>query len=187
MLGSCHQVRHRVEILTLCAAICTAQTPRFESYPSDGLFKGTAAPPQLVEPWAGRYRTQIRNGVTKNYGAFRGFEYVKSDGPNFAGHYFVVNWGCGTGCLMMVVVDAITGHVYPPPLSIGKVGEQIIVIPNLGTGWADFDYRPNSRLFMMQTCPLDYGYNYPFSGTSYFTMETSGWRLIRRVKCEKLE
>jgi hypothetical protein len=51
---------------------------------------------------------------------------VKNKGPNFGGHYFVVNWGCGTGCLMMVVVDAITGHVYPPPLSIGNAGNQKI-------------------------------------------------------------
>jgi len=85
---------------------------------------------------------------------------------------------------MMVVVDAITGHVYPPPLSIGNAGNQKIGIPMNGTGWADFDYRVNSRLFMMHTCPED-GFEYPFSGTSYFTMEPTGWKLVTRLKCEK--
>jgi hypothetical protein len=130
------------------------------------------------------YRTRIRDGLTNPDGAFRGSEYVHSKGPNFAGHYFVLNWGCGTGCLMMVVVDALTGHVYPPPLSVGTAGNQKIGIPNLGAGWADFDYRPNSRLFMMKTCPEDAGFTYPFSGTSYFVIGPNGWRLIRRFRCE---
>ena len=170
--------------LALCGVLSGAEAPRFEDYPSSSPFKGIAAPPRLIEPWAKRYRTRIRDGVSKDYGAFRGSEYVDSKGPNFAGHYFVVNWGCGSGCLMMVIVDATTGHVYPPPLSVVTMGIQKIVIPNLGSGWGDFDYRPDSRLFMMKTCPLSYGNKYPFSGTSYFTIEPEGWRLINRVKCE---
>lgn len=169
---------------TICISAQIPKIPRFEDYPVAEMFNGTPAAPRLVEPWSRLYRTRIREGVTKDYGAFRGSVYLKSKGPNFAGHYFVVNWGCGTGCLMMVVVDAVTGHVYPPPLAVGTVGNQQIGIPNLGTGWADFDYRPNSRLFMIKTCSLGVGWTYPFSGTSYFTIESNGWKLIKRLKCE---
>jgi len=36
-------------------------------------------------------------------------------GVNFAGHFIVANWGCGTGCSQFVIVDAINGIVYAPP------------------------------------------------------------------------
>jgi len=168
--------------LMLAGVLSPAAVPSFEDFPVR-IFDGTPAPPQLVEPWEKMYRTRILDGVDKPDGAFRGSKYLPSKGPNFAGHYFIINWGCGSGCLMMVVVDALTGHVYPPPLSVGNAGNQKIGIPSLGTGWADFDYRPDSRLFMMKTCPEGGGFAYPFSGTSYFTIESNGWRLLKRLKC----
>ena len=66
-----------------------------------------------------------------SYGAFRRSECVNSKGPNFAGHYFVVNWGCGSGCLMLVIVDAMTGASQGGmrPAAVSKLEES-------GTGWA---------------------------------------------------
>lgn len=32
-------------------------------------------------------------------------------GPNFAGHFTVITWGCGTDCFQYAVVDAITGQI----------------------------------------------------------------------------
>ena len=32
--------------------------------------------------------------------------------PNFAGHYILTAWGCGTTCMMGAVIDAKTGKVY---------------------------------------------------------------------------
>ena len=32
-------------------------------------------------------------------------------GPNFAGHFTVITWGCGTDCFQYAVVDAITGEI----------------------------------------------------------------------------
>ena len=37
-----------------------------------------------------------------------------SDGVNFAGHYIVAGWGCGTGCISGAVIDARNGKVYGP-------------------------------------------------------------------------
>jgi hypothetical protein len=158
--------------------------PRFEDFPANKVFSGTPVAPKLLEPWAKMYRTRIEQGVTNPDSAFRRQEYVKSTGPNFAGHYFVLNWGCGTGCMMLVVVDAISGRVFPPPLSIGNQGNQKIGLPMLGLSWADFDYRVDSRLFMIKTCPLEVGFTYPFSGTSYYTIEPNGWKLRLRLKCD---
>ncbi len=36
------------------------------------------------------------------------------EGPNFAGHYTVVFWGCGTACRELAIVDANTGKVVFP-------------------------------------------------------------------------
>ena len=46
------------------------------------------------------FRTVIRNGA--------------SQGPNFAGHYTLVMWGCGSSCRQFAIVDALTGTVYIP-------------------------------------------------------------------------
>jgi hypothetical protein len=55
-------------------------------------------------------------------------------GPNFAGHYTVVMWGCGSDCMEVAVVDAKTGHVYFVPFTVSPSMEA--------------DYRSNSRLFV---------------------------------------
>lgn len=167
------------------------QRPRFEDYSVHGVFKGSPAEPQLTTSWARLYRTRIDRGVSGEEGFRRGREYVEIAGPNYAGHYRVINWGCGSGCLMMVVVDLETGQVFPPPLASGQAGEDQIIIPRLGTGWADFDFRLSSRLFVIKSCP--WGSPDPksrlyrgrqFCGTSYFTIDPNGFHLLRQVKEE---
>lgn len=41
-----------------------------------------------------------------------------SEGPNFAGHYTVATWGCGTECQGFAIIDAITGDIveYEPSI-----------------------------------------------------------------------
>ena len=51
-------------------------------------------------PNARTYRTVLREGV--------------ANGPNFAGHYAVVGWGCGTSCLQFAIVDVRSGKVIFP-------------------------------------------------------------------------
>jgi len=66
------------------------------------------------------FRTKLREGAKK--------------GPNFAGHYTVITWGCGTDCRLVAIVDARTGRVYFAPFTVS--------IP------ADADYRLDSRLLI---------------------------------------
>jgi hypothetical protein len=53
-----------------------------------------------TNPDAIRFRTKITEALknTKN--------------PNFAGHYLVVEWGCGPSCQCNVIIDMINGNVY---------------------------------------------------------------------------
>jgi len=32
-----------------------------------------------------------------------------AEGPNFAGHFTFIRWGCGTDCISYTIIDAITG------------------------------------------------------------------------------
>jgi hypothetical protein len=48
-------------------------------------------------PYGRMYRTKLNEGAAA--------------GPNFAGHYTVVLWGCGTGCQIVSVVDARSGRL----------------------------------------------------------------------------
>jgi hypothetical protein len=75
-------------------------TPRFEDMAVAEKFNGRPAPVKLSTAEARRYRTVIRQGAR--------------EGPNFAGHYTIATWGCGSGCVQFAIVDAKTGAVYLP-------------------------------------------------------------------------
>jgi len=51
-------------------------------------------------PTARMYRTVLRREIAR--------------GPNFAGHYRVAVWGCGSSCSMFAVVNLNTGRVITP-------------------------------------------------------------------------
>lgn len=73
-------------------------TPQFADHPAEGIYTG--APAQVdftTEPSARTFRTRITDAA--------------KDGPNFAGHYTVVTWGCGTSCQGNAVVDAESGAI----------------------------------------------------------------------------
>lgn len=91
---------HIVFLTVVTAQGQAKRWPRFEDYPAPTSFKGTPAPAKIVSSRAKLFRTAIRNGA--------------SNGPNFAGHYTLVMWGCGSSCRQFAIVDAQTGTVYIP-------------------------------------------------------------------------
>lgn len=74
-----------------------AAQPRFREYRVKNAYRGVPARPIITKEFRG-FRTRIREGA-------------KSD-VEFAGHYTVPRWGCGTECNAFVVVDSIGGKVY---------------------------------------------------------------------------
>lgn len=72
--------------------------PSFGQYRATQRYNGRPAPVNLNTPEARRFRTVLTNGAKL--------------GPNFAGQYTVVTWGCGTECQQVAIVDAKTGRVY---------------------------------------------------------------------------
>jgi hypothetical protein len=80
--------------------VAAPRAPRFEDYPVADTSLGQPRPAGVVftsADYGAMYGTRLRQGA--------------AEGPNFAGHYTVVIWGCGTGCQIAAVVDARTGRL----------------------------------------------------------------------------
>jgi hypothetical protein len=74
------------------------QPLKFENFPGPAAGTSRIASPRLDSPYARLYRTAIRQQTAK--------------GPNFAGHFAVVGWGCGSSCSDWAIVDTHSGRVY---------------------------------------------------------------------------
>jgi hypothetical protein len=99
--------RYRLLVLATLALLrslnALAQTPRFNDFKAGSLFHGKPTPVRLKgNAMATMYRTRIS-------------EVYKAEGLNFAGHYCLVWWGCGSDCQHAAIVDLQTGKVYDGP------------------------------------------------------------------------
>ncbi len=64
------------------------------------VYKGRQADPDFkTDPPAYKFRTQIKN-------------QCKSQGINFAGHFTIAHWGCGSSCEEIAVIDRINGKIF---------------------------------------------------------------------------
>jgi hypothetical protein len=137
--------------------------PRFEDYPVRKKFTGKSAPAIISHPRARLFRTMIRTQAQNE--------------PNFASHYTLATWGCGSGCRGFAVIDARTGRVYfnPKALNVGTVPYQ---------DEDSLQFRPDSRLLIVS------GYVDGFRGFQdeakfYYEWKDNRFRLIRRTKIKK--
>jgi len=101
-------------VLSAMATSAFGQNPS-GGLPTDRVFQGQVRLPDF----AGRdrkyasFRTRIREGM--------------STGPDFAGHYAIIQIGCGTGCSFVLVGDVATGQVYDFPYG-GEEYQQMQII-----------------------------------------------------------
>ena len=177
-----------VFVLATLAQPHGTRVPRFEDYPADSLYTGTPADPLLVSPEERRFRTFIRRGVTHGSGVEDGAtgKELARPGPNFAGHYVIVTWGCGSPCLMAAFVDLKDGRILPPPFHHGS-GHSYFQVP-----WAfpkePLQYRVNSRLLIANICEANKlsrvdghaSYEAQRCGAHYFVMCDKGLTLVHR-------
>ncbi len=97
-------------------------------------------------PTARQFRSAIDSSIDKQ-------------GTNFAGHYNLVRWGCGTSCINGAITDMKTGKVYDlPPATL------------------DYKFRNDSRLLVVNP-PDDSGY---FEDCGYCEPELWIWN--ERIK-----
>jgi hypothetical protein len=116
-----------------------AEKPRlnFSEYPARHVYQGKPAQPILNKDQR-MFRTMIRSGAQSPV--------------EFAGHYTVPMWGCGSGCNEFAIVDSITGRVYDAPFSLDE----------LPMSWEDqhsdhvperMEFHADSRLMKINACP----------------------------------
>ncbi|HST51462.1 MAG TPA: hypothetical protein VLJ61_05570 [Pyrinomonadaceae bacterium] len=155
----------------LFAANAFAQTesiPRFESYPAP-VYKGRVAPVRINTSLARTFRTRLHEG--------------SKEGVNFAGHYTVVEWGCGAGCLDVAVVDAKTGAVYFP--------KELSGFGVWYWGTDDYDalqFKPDSRLIVLSGSPVSESSKAePQYGLFYYEWTGNGLKLIKVVEKKRDE
>jgi hypothetical protein len=103
--------------------------PRFAEFAVHERFTARPAPAILSTSEARNFRTVLREGAR--------------NGPNFAGHFTIVQWGCGTQCWEGAVVDGKTGRVFQLP-SLDKTRDSFFE-----STWLHF--QPDSRLLIMCT------------------------------------
>lgn len=87
----------------LLSASSGVQRPLFADYPVNETFREQPKPVDLNSPKAREYRTRLREAAK-----------VK---PSFAAYYIVAEWGCGSPCQQVALIDARSGAVYFAPFA----------------------------------------------------------------------
>lgn len=134
--------------------------PRFEDFRVSEIFKGAPAKPLLQTRFARLYRTNIR--------------VAAKGGPNFAGHFTIVEWGCGSDCGGMAVIDEQTGRVYESPSGVIAF-PPYLDYPDENNAPA-LAFKLNSRLFVIHGCPGEMG-----CGSYYYEWTGSRFKLLREL------
>lgn len=162
--------------MVLSGALSKDRLPTFRDYPVTEIFNGLPAAPILATAQQRRFRARIRDGVSKGSGVWSGNwkDPIESSGPNFAGHYYVIRWGCGSDCLMMAVVDAQSGKVYDPPLS--APGEELHVPMDILSD-REIDFHRESTLMVLRNGCKEARRE---CGVYYFNWYDDHFALIRR-------
>lgn len=126
---------------------------KFSNFKVDKVYKGQLASPNFTtDPSAKRYISMIKQGC-------------KEEGVNFAGHYTIVEWGCGTFCAEMAIVDRVDGKIIYSQIPFDtadghsgsdyKIDSRMLII-NSGT-LSEFDgYEPGYRRFDFDRIPVVY-------------------------------
>jgi hypothetical protein len=135
----------------------------FGDFPAPRPFHGVPATPILQTAGQRLFRTRIREAARK--------------GPNFAGHYTIAEWGCGSSCVSVAVIDAETGAVCEGPFgrlpnALLSYGEALQYDRDAKGEYQDeeLSYRLNSRLFIARGCANDVNcaaYFYEWTGSQF--------------------
>jgi hypothetical protein len=151
-------------IATLAATfLCTAQVraddavPAFDDYKVTDSFAGKPAKVRIVSAQDRKFATRLRE--------------LSGQKPNFAGHYSLVNWGCGASCVMTAAIDAKNGHVTWLPFTVCCWDVDVT---------EPIDFKPDSRLIVVHGSRNEEG-----GGVYYYQLQPSGFTLVKAVEKSK--
>lgn len=164
-------MRRLLQLVLLSALGYSQQSfPRFEDYPTSKDFTGKPAAPKLVRPADRQFRTVIRDGAAK--------------GPNFAGHYTIVSWGCGSGCVSMTIVDARDGTVFQAPFRVLEWGMPLMKYEGRYAAneehFEPLSFGLGSRLLIVRGCPEEKN-----CASYFYEWQTPHFEMIRKVQAKE--
>jgi len=134
------------------------ERPKFAAFPVKIIYRGTPAAPKLATDDQKMFHSRIREGAKAKV--------------EFAGHYTVPRWGCGSGCNDYVIADSMTGAIYD--------GLYVVDLPS---AWLEeygeekrMEYHRDSRLLKINGCPgeRDCGFY------DYEMIDGKGLKLLRK-------
>lgn len=144
--------------------------PSFHDFPAtEGLHAGMMLP-RITNAQERKFRTELRQAITKGYDVVEGGTEHERRGPNFGGHYVLVQWGCGTTCMSGALINANTGQILRLPQIPGaeQTGFQIPTVD-----LQSLRFRTNSLLLGMD--------NVSDSQTYYYVLQPEGWRFLGKL------
>lgn len=163
----------RINLLSVVLCICfltfsalaqDGAAPRFDEYKATA-YSGKAAALKLTTPQARGYRTRLREGARR--------------AVNFAGHYKLHTWSCGTSCLQTAFIDAKTGNVFFPAELDGFIACYYGTEPIENLEQA-LKFERGSRLIVMSGYPMsERGKDEPKKGLYYYEWTGTSLKLIK--------
>lgn len=139
------------------STLAADRAPSFQDYGERNIFTGKPVAVNLAShPQARHFRTMLRLEAAK--------------GADFAGHYKIAKWGCGTACIQFAIVDSRNGSVFFPP----KI-PTVTWSANNQDNLVGLDYRVNSRLLVLHGTPVEDARD----GVFYYVWEHDALKLLR--------
>lgn len=144
-------------LATLTLAQPHNERPRYKDFPVQQIYSELPASPRIPKDWRS-FRTMIRQGAKSPV--------------EFAGHYTVPAWGCGSACSTFVIVDSRNGRLYS--------GFNVADLPMI---WLEqhpdslrIEFHPKSRLFKINGCINEKNCGF----YDYLMVEGQGLKLLRK-------
>jgi len=141
--------------------------PRFEDYPADKVFYGK--PTKII--WPGDFDARDPSSDRVVFAA----ESAIQKKPNFAGHYAIVQYGCGTNCAGLVDLESGAVLDNPPYTTIESNFDS-----KEGVSYKGIRFRTRSRLLVASGC---FDWDNPDGsgkcGTKYFEFKNGRFLLLR--------
>ncbi len=113
------------------------------------------------------------------------FSQQTKKGPNYAGHYRVVVWGCGSSCASFAVVNLRTGRVVDMEYAHSMSGVDFEVedfLPGTDSEDTSFRYRKDSKLLVVIGAPDEDAVR---GGAFYYLLTGERVKLIHFTPAQK--
>jgi hypothetical protein len=149
-----------------------AQTIAFSDYPAIPSHVGRPAMPRLVTPEQKRFRHVLQRAITKGYNVVEGGTEHERRGPNFAGVFVLVQWGCGSDCMQAAIIDTRDGTVLAPPVLPGETPGPGFLLPTGSADMRTLQFNTSSRLLGIPSRKDGL--------TCYFALKGHSWQLLTK-------